>query len=122
MGRDLVGPFRVLEGMKMTLIKYVNFLTDHYLPWHKKKNCAFHNKIISMHDNAPSHFARNTCASLAAMGIKQDKLMVWPLSSPNLSPTENLWSILKQMINEGGRQFKSKQQLWEAILTSYKEI
>ena len=48
--------------------------------------------------------------------------MVWPPSSPDLSPTENLWSILKQKIYEGGRQFRSTQQLWEAILTSCKEI
>ena len=75
-----------------------------------------------MHDNAPSHAARNTSTALAAMGIKGEKLMVWPPSSPDLNPTENLWSILKQKIYEGGRQFTSKQQLWEAILTSCKEI
>lgn len=40
----------------------------------------------------------------------------------DLNPIENLCSILKQKIYEGGRQFTSKQQLWEAILTSYKEI
>ncbi|KAF0040103.1 hypothetical protein F2P81_008338 [Scophthalmus maximus] len=49
-------------------------------------------KIIFMHDNAPSHAAKNT------------------------------WSILKQKIYEVGRQFTSKQQLWEAILTSCKDI
>ena len=30
--------------------------------------------------------------------------------------------LLKQKIDEGARQFASKQQLWEAILTSCKEI
>lgn len=59
---------------------------------------------------------------MAAMGIKGEKLMEWPLSSPDLNPIENLWGILKQKIYEGGRQFDSKQQLWEAILTSCKEI
>ena len=56
------------------------------------------------------------------MGIKGEKLILWPPSSPDLNPIENLWSILKQKIYEGGRQFASKQQLWEAILTSCKEI
>ena len=48
---------------------------------------------------------------------KGENLMVWPPSSPDLNPIENLWSIIKQKIYEGGRQFTSKQQLWEAILT-----
>ncbi|KAI3363614.1 hypothetical protein L3Q82_001247 [Scortum barcoo] len=78
MGRELVGPFRVTEGVKMTSEKYVEFLTDHFLPWYKEKNRAFRNKIIFMHGNAPSQAARNTSASLAAMGIKGEKLMVLP--------------------------------------------
>ena len=31
MGRVLVGPFRVPEGVKMTSAKYVELLTDHFL-------------------------------------------------------------------------------------------
>ena len=122
MGRELVGPFRVPEGVKITSAKYIEFLTDHFLLWYKKKNRAFCSKIIFMHDNAPSHAAKNTSVSLAAMGIKGEKLMVWPPSSPDLNPIENLWSIFKQKIYEGGRQFTSKQQLWVAILTPCKEI
>ncbi|XP_068103438.1 uromodulin-like [Hyperolius riggenbachi] len=43
---------------------------------------------------------------------------------PNLNPieNENLWSNPKQKIYESGREFTSKQQLWEAILTSCNEI
>ncbi|CAI9556623.1 unnamed protein product, partial [Staurois parvus] len=122
MGTELVGPFRVPKGVKMTSAKYVEFMTNYFLPWYRRKNYAFRNKIIFMHDNAPSHAAKNTSASMAAMGIKGEKVMVWPPSSPDLNPIENLWSILKQKIYEGGRQFTSKQQLWEAILTSCKQI
>ncbi len=48
--------------------------------------------------------------------------MVWPPSSSDLNPIENVWSILKWKIYEDGRQLASKPQLWEAILTSCKEI
>ena len=106
----------------MTSAKYVEFLTDHFLLWYKKKNLAFRSKIIFMQDNAPSHAAKNTIESLAAMGIKGEKIMVWPPSSPDLNPIENLWSILKRNIYEGGRQYTSKQQLWEAILAYANEI
>ena len=82
MGREIVGPFRIPEGVKMTSIMYVEFLKQHFLPWFKKKNRAFRSKIIFMHDNALSHAAKNTSASLAAMGIKGDKLMVWPPMLP----------------------------------------
>ncbi|KAL6455506.1 hypothetical protein MHYP_G00360460 [Metynnis hypsauchen] len=110
------------EGVKMTSIMYVEFLKQHFLPWFKKKNRAFRSKIIFMHDNAPSHAAKNTSASLAAMGIKGDKLMVWPPCSPDLNPIENLWSIIKRSVYDDGRQFTSKQQLWEGILSSCKTI
>ncbi len=89
MGRELVGPFRVPEGVKMTSAKYIEFPTDYFLPWYKKKNRAFRSKIIFMRDNAPSHAAKNTSVSLAAMGIKREKLMVWPPSSPDLNPIKN---------------------------------
>lgn len=65
MGKELVGPYRVPEGMKMTSERYVEFLTDHFIPWYKKKNHPFRNKIIFIHDDAPSHAARNTSTSLA---------------------------------------------------------
>lgn len=65
MGRELVVPIRVSGGVKMTSEKNVAFITDHFLPWYKK-NCAFHNEIIFMHDTGPSNAARNTSASLRA--------------------------------------------------------
>ena len=48
--------------------------------------------------------------------------MVWPPSSPDLNPIEDLWSTLKRKIYDGGRQYSSKQRLWEAILASSNEI
>lgn len=122
MGREIVGTLRVPDSVKMTFLKYVEFLTEHFLPWYEKKSRALRSKIIFMHENAPSHAARNTSASLDAMGMKEDKLMVWPPSSPDFNPIENLWGIIKISVYDGGRQFTSKQQLYEAILSSCKAI
>ncbi len=36
MGRELVGPFRVPEGVKITMAKHIEFLTDHFLPWYEE--------------------------------------------------------------------------------------
>ena len=38
-----------------------------------------------------------------------------PPQSPDLSPTENLWSIIKRKVYENRRQFGSNKDHWEAI-------
>ena len=41
--------------------------------------------------------------------------MLWPACSPHLNPIENFWSILKRKIYEDGKQYSSKNCLWEEI-------
>ena len=48
--------------------------------------------------------------------------MQWPSCSPDLHSIENLWSILKRNIYSCGRQYASKDDLWDAILTAAKGI
>ncbi|XP_056330092.1 testis-expressed protein 26-like [Danio aesculapii] len=60
-----------------------------------------------------SRYGCNKLHGVAARGIGE-KLMVWPLSSPDLNPIEILRSIRKQKIYKG--IYKAlKQQLWKAI-------
>lgn len=68
----------------------MQFLTDHFLPWYKKKNCAYRNKIIFMQDNAPSHAGKNTIDSVITMGIRGENIMMWTPSSPDLDPIDSL--------------------------------
>lgn len=42
-------------------------------------------------------------------------------SEPGLNPTENLWAIVKKIYN-GGRQYNSKSEVWDAIQKSCKGI
>lgn len=54
--------------------------------------------------------------------MKNKKIMVWPPSSPDLNPTENFWSLLKRNIYADRRQYTSKNQLWNAIISSASDI
>ena len=59
-GDELIGPFRVAEGVKMTAKFYIDFLKEHLVPWHKKRTLTFRKNMVFMNDNAPSHAARLT--------------------------------------------------------------
>lgn len=48
-GYELVGPFRVADGVEMTALVYIDFLKEHLTPWHKKKNLAFHKNMGFKH-------------------------------------------------------------------------
>jgi hypothetical protein len=121
-GNKLVGPFRVADGVKMTAKLYIDFIKEHLVPWHKKQNLSFRKKMVFMHDNAPSHAARITTEYLQSVFARQGKIMQWPACSPDLNPIENLWSILKRKIYLCGRQYTSKDDLWNAIMTAANEI
>ena len=75
-----------------------------------------------MHDNAPSHASRYTRDFLASNGFKDVKLMVWPPASPDVNPTENIWSMVKRKLYEASKQYHSKNELKEAIKECCKTI
>ena len=91
-------------------------MDKHFFPWYKKQSRANKQKLILLQDNAPSHVSKFTKNFLEAKKINGDKLMTWPPSSPDLNCFENLWSILKMKVYAGGRQYSSKNELWETIL------
>ena len=121
-GETLVGPFKVPEGVKITSDAYINFLTKNFIPWYKKQPLQFKRKAILMHDGAPSHSAKKTVAFLEKNGFKDSRLMKWPSVSPDLNPIENLWAMIKRRLYVGGRQFTTKNELWEEIQTVSKSI
>ena len=111
----LVGPFRVQDGVKVNSEGYCTFLNTNFLPWWKKNPAKLKKLLVFMQDNAPSHASRYTQDWLASQGFKDDHLMKWPACSPDLNPIENFWSIIKKVIYSDGKQYSSKEQLWEAI-------
>ena len=69
-----------------------------------------------MNDNVSSHASKTTASFLATLGIKGKALIKWPSCSPDLNLIKQLWSILKRNVYEGGRQFSSKDALWDKIV------
>ena len=82
-GNELVGPFRVSDGVKMAAKVYMDFRKKHLVPWYKKKKLAFRKNMVFMHDNAPSHAARLTTEYLTSVFARHGKVMQWPACSPD---------------------------------------
>ena len=90
--------------------------------WYKKKDLAFRKNMVFLHDNAPSHAARLTTEYLNSVFARHRKIMQWPACSPDLNSIENLSGILKRNIYSCGRQYASKDDPWDAVLTAAKGI
>ena len=84
-------------------------------PWYKTQPLQFMKKVFFMHNAAPAHSAKKTVTFLDKMGLKGDKLMKWPANSLDLNPIENFCAISKRRVYTNGRQFDSKNTLWEVI-------
>ncbi|KAK7130479.1 hypothetical protein R3I93_019969 [Phoxinus phoxinus] len=112
---ELVGPFRVQDGLKMNSQTYCQFLEDTFFKqWYRKKSASFKKTMIFMQDNAPSHASKYSSAWLAKM--------TWPPSSPDLNPIENLWALLKREIYSEGKQYTSLNSVWEAVVASAQKV
>ena len=118
----MVGPFRVKDGVKITAETYTAFLKECLLPWYKKKSLSFRKKIIFMHDNSPSHAACLTVGFLKKLLVKNATVMEWPPYSPDLNLIDNMWSIIKHKVYANGKQFSSKNELWNAIQSAANDI
>ena len=89
-------------------------MEKNFIPWFKKQKFSFRNlKLIQ--DSTPSQVAKNSLQYLQKIGFSGHRLIKWPAYSPDLNPIENIWSILKRMIYQDGRQFLTKDELWQAI-------
>ena len=119
---QIVGPFKVAEGVKMNSENYRNFLTDNFVPWYQNLPPNEKKRMVFMQDNAPSHASSMTMDFLAGLGFFGSRLMTWPPSSPDLNPIENLWGIIKADVYRGNKQFTNKNDLWNSIVESCRKI
>ena len=121
-GTELIGPFRVPDGVKMNSEGYTSFLHRHFVPWYLLLNQQSRERLIFMQDNAPSHASRHTRNFLGAMGLEGDIFMDWPPNSPDLNPIENYWGLFKAQLYSGGRQYANKDDLWRNIVQTFKSM
>ncbi len=81
-----MGSLNVLEGT-MNAERYIKVLEQHMLPsrW-----------LVFQQDNAKPH----TAAITTAWFLSRVRVLNWPAYSPDLSPIENIWCIIKRKIHQ----------------------
>ncbi len=109
-----MGSLHVLEGT-MNAERYIKVLEQHMLPSRRRlfqgRPCVF------QQDNAKPHTAVITTAWLRSGRVR---VLNWPACSPDLSPIENIWHIIKQKICQ--RRPQTLQQLETYIKQEWDQI
>ncbi len=102
-----IGSLHVLEGT-MNAERYIKVLEQHMLPSRRR---------VFQQDNAKPHTAAILTAWLHSRRVQ---VLNWPVCSPDLSPLENIWRILKRKIHQ--RWPQTRQQLETYIRQEWDQI
>ncbi len=86
-----MGSLHVLEGT-MNSGRYIKVLEQHMLPSRRR---------VFQQDNAKPHTAAITTAELRSRRVR---VLNWPACSPDISPIENIWCIIKRKIHQRWQQ------------------
>ena len=109
-----MGDLHFCEG-NINAEKYIQILEQHMLP---SKQRLFHGRpCLFQQDNAKPHSARVTTAWLRS---KRVQVLPWPACSPDLSPIENVWRIMKRKIRQ--RRPRTVEQLKRFIKQEWERI
>ena len=73
----------------MDIISYQLLVRQNFEPWYPGLPPNEKKSLVFMHDNAPSHAAKNSMSYLASIGIFGSRLMNGPPASSDLNPIEN---------------------------------
>ncbi len=85
-----MGSLHILKGT-INAERYIQVLEQHMLP--SRRRLFQGTPCIFQHDNARPHTASITTSWLRRRRIR---VLKWPACSPDLSPIENIWHIIKR--------------------------
>ena len=109
--------FRVKDKLNSDIYKR-RILAYHVVPW-----CQEDPARVFQEDNSPIHKAGHVKAYLQRSGVT---VLAWPPASPDLTPIENFWSLLKREIGrvnlDGGSEATKKNQLWSIIKDTWDRL
>jgi transposase len=111
-----VGEIFLCEG-RMNAERYITMLNEVLEPSILKLFDEDVPQYYFQQDNAPCHKAKK---SLDWFSTNEVPLITWPPQSPDLSPIENLWSILKRKLSI--YRCKSKEEFKAKILDEWEKI
>ena len=104
------GPIIELEGPQ-NQDSYITLLTDVVLPEFE----ASEHELVFQQDNAPCHTARRVLEFMENRGMRT---LDWPAQSPDLSPIEVLWNVLKERLKVRNPRPRTR----PSIIIAIKEI
>ena len=94
---------------------YCEMLEKLMIPFIQKNfKCDF----LFQQDNARPHVSHNTKSFLKKHNIRT---LQWPAQSPDLSPVENIWSILSEKVYRNSNVYSSLQDLKNSIISAWND-
>lgn len=90
---------------------YIELLRDFVKPF---LDSELEHEYIFQQDNASIHVSKQTLDWMKSVDLQ---VMEWPARSPDLSPIENVWSLLSSIVYDG-KQFGNLNDLRKAIHTA----
>jgi transposase len=128
MSGDTIGPLVRIEG-HLDSNGYVRILQTEMLPFAREKLVP---DFLFQQDGAPFHTSQQLYGQILRLADgRRVRLMGWfaqnrvrllktPPVSPDLSPIENMWAIVKQKL--AGKHFRTRNDLWEGTQEAWKSI